>query len=359
MSTQHAKQFALRVKAAAGAPTTEQLAAIRPYMLRDFDAAEIVVREFVLCHNAIDRDNEVFDEPLLADFARSLPGKGVFVVHPTSWRSDGGPGEGRCFDARVERMSQDAARTLLREPMLTWPPDRTDASLLFASAYFVKTSENEALLLKMDAGIVGDCSVGFCATGPLPIRDNAGRELEARRYVSPGEAHEFSLVWLGAQTGARAIKSFTPPTEPAMTPEQIAALQQENTTLKAAQTAGNATVTAMAALKTALGEDAALLDDPKALASAVKAAKDYRTALVEDVVAGERQMGLVADDEASVKAHRDFLAVMPLALLEARAKQCAKQAPRGGRVTPTDPNLGAPKGAKSATDSVLSNTLIV
>lgn len=363
MSDVRTKALALRMKAASGEPTPEQLAAIRGYTLRDFDAAELVVREFVIAHNAIDRDDEVMDEGLLADFVRTLPGVGVYIKHPTSWQGDGGPAEGRCFAARSERMSFDAARQLLRAPSLQWPPDRTDATVVYATAYFVKTPENAALLLKLDAGIAGDCSIGFCFEMRVPIRDSAGRELEASRLMGPGEAHEFSLVWLGAQPGARAIKSAQqPPTEDrTMTPEQIAALQAENTTLKAAKVEGDKSTSVLAAVKSALGNDAGLLDNPLALASAITAGKAYRTSLVADIVTAERHLGITADDEASIKAAGELYADMPVAKLEAMRKSLEARLPKGGTLRGSDPNSGAPGtgGTKAApADSPLANPLI-
>lgn len=361
MSTPRTKSLALRIKAS-GEPSPEQLAAIRGYTLRDFDPAELVVREFVLAHNAIDRDDEVFDEGLLADFVRTLPGKGVYIKHPTSWQGDGGPAEGRCFAARSERMSLDAARTLLRAPDLQWPPDRVDATVVYASAYFVKTEENAALLLKMDAGIAGDCSIGFCAETRMPIRDSAGRELEATRLMGPGEAHEFSLVWLGAQPGARAVKSAHNPTteDHTMTPEQVAALQAENASLKAAKAEGEKSATTLAAIKTALGNDAALADNPAKLAAAVSAGKAYRERLVDDIVSAERHLGITADDEASVKASRELYADMPVAKLEIMGKSLEARLPAGGKIRGTDPNAGTPgnKYAAPPAGSPLANPLI-
>jgi len=361
VSTARTKALALRMKAATGEPSPDQLAAIRAFTLRDFDAAELVVREFVIAHNAIDRDDEVMDEGLLADFVRTLPGVGVYIKHPTSWQGDGGPAEGRCFAARSERMSFDAARQLLRAPGLQWPPDRVDATVVYATAYFVKTPDNAALLLKMDAGIAGDCSIGFCAETRVPIRDSAGRELEASRLMGPGEAHEFSLVWLGAQPGARAIKSAqkTPTEEGTMTTEQIAALQAENTTLKAAKVEADKSASVLAAVKAALGNDAGLLDTPSALAEAVTAGKAYRTALVTDIVSAERHLGITADDEASIKAAGELYAGMPVSKLEAMRKSLEARLPKGATIRGSDPNGAAPAGGiKAAAGSPLSNPLI-
>ncbi|WP_159426132.1 hypothetical protein, partial [Salmonella enterica] len=135
-----------------------------------------------------------------------IAGKGVYIKHPNSWDGDSGPAEGRVFAAAVDTMPIEQARFLLKAPSLAWPPDRTEAMVLRVTAYLVRTPENTGLLLKMDAGIAGGVSVGFAAAGGEQIHDGDGRELEARRWKGPGEALEMSLVWLGAQPGARAIK---------------------------------------------------------------------------------------------------------------------------------------------------------
>lgn len=360
-----AKSLRLQFKAASGEPTAEQLTAIRAYTLRDFTPAEIVVREFVLAHNGIDRDNEVFDEPLLADFARTLPGKGVFAVgHPGGWDGDSGPPEGRAFAARVERMSFDAARTLLREPSLQFPPDRAEAAVLMASAYFVRTDDNAALLTKMDAGIASDVSIGFGAKrSDSPILDASGRELQARRWVAPGEALEMSIVWLGAQPGARAVKAAKPEEE-IMTPEEKAALEAAQQKAAAAETrAADYAKSAeqLDALRKSLGPDAALLDSPTSLAALITSGKAHRGALIDAIVTGERHAGTVGDSEADVKSARDLYETFPTDKLQAFAKrfeQPAGSAPAGkSGLTPSNPGTPAPgAGTKSAGgDSLIDN----
>lgn len=353
-----AKSVRLQLKAS-GEPSAEQLTAIRAYTLRDFEPADIVVREFVLAHNGIDRDNEVFDEQLLADFARTLPGKGVFIRHPSGWDGDSGPPEGRAFGARVERMSFEAARTLLREPGLRFPPDRTEAQVLMASAYFVRTDENAALLTKMDAGIASDVSIGFGAKrSPDPIRDADGRELSARRWVSPGEALEMSIVWLGAQPGARAVKSAKPEEE-TMDPVQKAALEAAEQ--KAAAAEKRAADHAKAAeqiegLRKALGSDAdALLAEPAQLAAFVAAGKAHREQLVDAIVTAERHAGITADSDEAVKSARDLYSGFPVEKLQALAKRFER--PGGSQIQPGDPAKGAPGsgGAKTPSDSPAAN----
>lgn len=363
MSAQHTKLFSACFKAA-GEATPEQLAAIRAYTLRDFTPAELMVRTFALAHNGIDRDKECLDETLLADFARTIVGKGCYIVHPSSWRSDGGPAEGRVFGARLETMSFDDARKLLREPSLTFPPDRTQATLLFTDVFFARTDENGALLTKMDAGIAGDVSIAFSATGPVPMKDNEGRDLSAHRWLSPGEAFEQSLVWLGAQPGARAVKTFSPENaDMNLTPEQIKALETENAALKAQQADGAKAVTQLAALKTALGDHAALLDDGAKLAAAVTNGKAAHAALVDEIVAAERQAGICGDTDEDVAGAKALYADFPIAKLHKLAKSLEGRAPAGARIAGGDPNKTTPgvdaKTKAAVEQSPLSNPALV
>lgn len=336
MSAQH-KSLSLCIKAA-GNPTAEQLARIRAYTLADIPAESLYVRTFVLAHNAIDRDNEAFDDALLADFARTLPGKGLFIKHPSGWDGDSGPGEGRWFEADLQRMSLDEARTLLCEPTLQWPPGVNTATVLMAGAYLVRTTENTALLAKIDAGIVSDVSIGFTAKRGEYHRDEQGREMQSRSLTSPGSALEGSLVWLGAQPGARAIKGASRDEEPEMPTQQeldaanAKAADFENK-LKAAQPSHDVVTKA----REALGDDAHLIDKPGELADAVKSAKAYRDSLIDDIVAGERAAGLCGDDDESVAAAKAIYAGASIDALKARAEKARAAAPAGHRVAPTNP----------------------
>lgn len=343
VSESRAKSMQVCVKAAA-APTDAQLSAIRQYTLRDFTADELMVRTFVLAHNGIDRDNECFDEPLLGDFARTIVAKGSYVCHPGGWSGDGGPAEGRVFGAELQRMSFEAARQMLRAPNLQFPPDRTEAVLLMTDAYFVRTPDNQSLLAKLDAGIAGDISIGFTASGPQSITDQDGRELTAMRWASPGEALEQSLVWLGAQQGARAVKHAPRKTEQetAMTPEEIKALQTKNAELETAKAAGEKAVTQLAAVRKALGEDAALLDAPEKLAAALADGRKFHTSLVDDIVTLERHLKITGDSDDDVKSARELYDVMPIGKLETVRKALeARQSP-AARIKGGDPNNTAP-----------------
>lgn len=344
MSEVRHKNYQLRQKALATA-TDAQMAAINGYTLREFAAEEVMVREYVLAHNCIDRDKECFDEALLADFARTLPGKGVFVRHPGGWDGDSGPGEGRIFDAATEDTTLEAARTLLRQPDLTLPPDRQRVTLLKTWAYFARTQENEALLTKHDAGIVSDVSLGFTASERNRIKGPDGIELNAWRWVGPGEGLEQSLVWLGAQPGARAIKSATTTRNTEESDMDLQQTQQKLASTEAALNDAKPKAMAHDALKSALKGVGAegLVDQPEQLAVLVEAGKGYRDSLVETIVKADRLEGCLADDEKAIAdARKDYVAMPMRALktLAARAEKALEGKSDAG-VKGGDPNTAA------------------
>ena len=343
MSECSIKAMNLRIKSA-GAPSDAQLAVIRQYTLADMAADQLYVRSFALGHNCIDRDGEAFDEGLLTDFARTLPGKGAYIKHPTSYDGDSGPAEGRWFSANLQTMSLNDARSFLREPNLTLPPDRNAVTLLMGDAYFAKTSDNAPLLTKVDAGIAGDVSLGFGYDHCDSIKDANGLELQAKRLMGPGEALEASLVWLGAQPGARAVKAAN--STRIQTEDSAMDLKETQTQLTAAndQVKSLAPHAAFVAdLKTALGTDhAALATDAKALASAAAAGQRYKTRLVDELVAIDRQKGVVGDkpeDVADVKASYGALSLTHLEKLHAAAEKAAPAT--GTHIEGGDPNAHA------------------
>ena len=362
MSQARHKEFALRIKAA-GDASAEQLARIRAFTLADIPAEQLYVRTFALAHNAIDRDDEAFDDALLADFARTLPGKGLFIKHPTDWQGDSGPGEGLWFETELQHMGLDEARKLLGQPGLQWPPGITTATVLMAGAYMARTDENKGLLLKIDAGIATFVSIGFTAKRGGYFLDEQGREMQARRLTSPGEALEGSLVWLGAQPGARAIKGANRnnseedtdmPTQQELDAANSKAADFENK-LKAAQPSHDIVLKA----RTALGDDAHLIEKPADLAETVKAGQAFRDSLVDDIVAAERHAGMCGDSEEEIAAAKAIYAGTALPILQARAKAAREKTP-APKVAPADPNASkdAPASDKS-TPAVIAKATIL
>lgn len=343
------KTLAAAIVKASGAPDADQLSAIRAYTLRDFAADELVVREFALAHNAIDRDSEVFSGEILADFARTIPGKGVHIRHPGGWDGDSGPGEGKVFAARLDRMTHQAARDLLKEPDLVWPPDQLDAVLLMVSAYYVRTPENESFLRKLDAGIAGEVSIGFRGGERQRVETDDGLKLDVWRWQPPGQALEMSHVWLGAQPGARATKNHnpvkTPDKEFVMNEEEKKALQTQIDALKALAETNAKAAQVLIDLRKALGDDAGLLDTNAGadLVALVQAGKAHREALIDDIVTGERHAGITGDSDEDVKAARELYGSLPVAKLAAMAKRYTKSADApAGQIEGSDPNTPAP-----------------
>ncbi len=335
------KSIHARVKNA-GAPSEAQLAAINAYTLAALTAADVYVRTFAVAHNAIDRDNECFSSAVLADFARTLPGKGAYITHPGGWNGDGMPAEGRWFEATVETMSLDEARTLLREPGLLFPPTATQAEILMASSYFVREAGLDFVFRKIDAGIVGDVSIGFTGRGGTkPLEDAAGRELEAREWQTPQEALEASLVWIGAQQGARAIKQHNPNAnpEPAMPTEKT---PQEKTLddLREKAAAAEGKAGKFDAVATAIG--ATLADDPAKAKLLIDAGDAYRKSLISQIVVADREAKRLGDDEATVAAATKDYDLMSTAGLERMAKAAEATVPKGGQLGASDPSAPKP-----------------
>lgn len=359
MSFKGAKLYAAAAKSN-GAPNEAQLAAIRQYALSDLAPESVYVRTFALAHNCIDRDDEVFDEGLLADFAKTLPGKGIYIKHPNSWQGDGGPAEGRWFGATLQTMSLADAQSMLREPTLTLPPDRNTVTVLMADGYLVRTPDNATLIAKIDGGVAGDVSIGFCAQTKVPIKDAQGRELQAQRILGPGEALEGSLVWLGAQPGARAIKSA----------QQHANSHEDNAMNEAEFKAklADAEVAAKAlqkhadfhsTLKAALGTDhAAIADDPATVASLAIAGKAAREAMIDDIVADARAKGALGDTPEEIAAAKSAYAAMQPAQLKTLHAIAQKSAPTKPVIGGGDPNVNQNKAAAMPAGSLFANPLI-
>lgn len=340
----------------AGVVSAEDLAAIRTYTLRDITAEEVVVREYDLCHNAIDRDAECFDEALLDDIVRTLPGKGIHIRHPGGWDGDSGPGEGRVFATGKVQLSLEEARTRLRQPNLTLPPDRTTVSLVTAKGYFSNLPEDQKFHARNELGITGDVSLGFTYDDRERLKTADGIELNAWRLTAPGEGLEMSYVWLGAQPGARATKGANRNPDTAqdddMSAEKLATAEN---TIKTLQPKADK----LESVKTALGDHAALLDTPSAMVAVIEDGKAYRKGLIDELIADDRTHGIVGDDEAAVKAAKDSYEAMPTTALKAIAARNARTAEfaspaAAGGIKGSDPN--AAKHVETTTDQDAATT---
>lgn len=345
----HKELLACGIKDAGGKPNEGQLATINQHALSPMTEDQVYVRTFYLAHNAIDRDGEFFDDGLLKDFAATLPGKGLFVRHPRGWDGDSGPPEGKWFSAQVQPMSLADARKALNAPNLKWAPGIKEAQILEASAYMPRTADNATLIAKVDAGVAKDVSIGFTATDRQKALDAEGNTV-AMKLVGPGEALEGSLVWLGAQPGARAVKAAERRNEHSPEDHDMD-LQKEFDTLKDShkalldkQPALEKDASGFRAVIEAIGGE--LASAPATLKTLVEAGQQVRTDLVADVVRLERQLKLCGDDEAAVKKATELHNGRSTADLKAwhgRLQTQAKGA--GGAIEDGDPN-----GAGGGTD---------
>lgn len=199
------KTFSFKALGAGKAVSDDQIAKINKFALVQLKPEQVYVRRYLVAHNGIDRDNERFSEDLLKDFTATLPGKGFFVEgHPSSWSGKGQPGEGRFYDASTEEMTPEEFKNITHEE-ITLPEGITKAKVLWGDAYLLKLDSNADTLAKIDAGIYSFVSIGFKA--PLvDVTDKNGNVIYGE-YKSKGQAMEGSLVWLGAQQGASAMKN--------------------------------------------------------------------------------------------------------------------------------------------------------
>jgi hypothetical protein len=194
----YTKDFGL--KAAQGVEVTgEILAKINKYALRELTPEEIFVRRFLMAHNAVDRDNERFPEPILDDFARTLPGKSLLNGHDRYTLP-----LGLYFDAFTEELTPEQFTALTGEEARL-PEGVTMVKVLWGWVYMLKANFNASTTANIDAGIYRHASIGFKASDIMPITGSYSNILYYE-YVPPGEALEGSIVWLGAQPGATTQK---------------------------------------------------------------------------------------------------------------------------------------------------------
>jgi hypothetical protein len=174
------------------------------YALAELSLAEVELRRMALANDALDRTGERFSEAFLRKLAATLPGKPVLAHH-----DKGSFPLGRFYAAQVE---EDPGTGVL------W---------LIARWYLLKSVENESLRRHLDAGIYAHVSIGFrggelmCDVCSEPFWGDCphwpGQEVTREGRPVPvtmtwqdprgtAEAVEGSLVWLGAQRGARVIK---------------------------------------------------------------------------------------------------------------------------------------------------------
>lgn len=180
----------------------EMLAKINNYTLKPLTADDVYVRKYLLAHNGIDRDNERFPEDLLNDFMTTLPGKSFLKNHDKNSLPIG-----RFFNAATETFAPDFFKELTGEE-ISLPDTVTAAKVLWGWVYMLKSDFNNELITNIDGGIYRHASIGFRATDLVAQKADINSAVQYWQYVAPGEATESSIVWLGAQPGAMAVKKI-------------------------------------------------------------------------------------------------------------------------------------------------------
>lgn len=339
---QFVKQFGMRGKAAGGAEITpDMLAKINSYALKTLSSDDVYVRRCLLAHNAIDRDNERFPEPLLDNFAATLPGKSLLFGHD---RHSYFP-LGLFFDASTEDMTPDQFKALTgEEPRL--PDGVSTVKVLWGWFYIVKTATAEDMIANIEAGVYRHVSIGFTAADLNGVKKEINGPILYWEYMPPGEALEGSLVWLGAQPGATAQKDLKDQkhTQEEQSMKAIIALLIGMGMKSITDTATEDQITA--GIKGLLDEKNAKIDELTPLAADGKA---YREELVSNYVAAKAKLGEVAETPDAQNGLKQVAAGYPLDFLKSELKhlqaRIEKAFPDTYQTTGEDGNDKRDKGA--------------
>lgn len=338
-----AKTFKFKALGAGKDVSASQLAKINKLALVELKAEEVYVRRYLMAHNAIDRDTERFSEELLDDFAKTLTGKGFFVKgHPSSWSGDGGPGEGRYFDSSTQEMTPKEFKALTEEKA-NLPKGIKSVKVLWGDAYLLRLDSNADTLKKIDAGIYPFTSIGFGAKYKS-VRDKNDTFLYGE-YEAGGEALEGSIVWLGAQPGAGAMKGTKTTEEIDEKSEQrkdggkmelkdffnalkkilgISKTITEETVIEEIETFKTAKETRISELEA----------ENKGLKPKAADGEAYRKSLVDDAIRFGALLKEYSDKEEEQKKEADFLATWPIERLKNHRD---KYEARARKEFPTDP----------------------
>ena len=324
-----------------GTPTAAQLEKINQYTLKSMAADAVYVRTFIVAHTALDRDKEIISDSLLQSIADTLAGKGLFIKHPMSRDGESAPGVGKWFDTEVVTMSLEEARKALGEDV-EFAPSATSAKLLYGTAYIPRTNKHADTIADIDAGVAGFVSASFSYSDYSPIEKDG--DVVGYFLSGKGEAREASLVWLGAQPGARAIKSANHKTLEESKMDELTKLKNAVSDLTESKGTLEATLTTeksarekveaeLTTLKEAMGGHS-----PEAIKGLLAERESQKTALIDGLVAFDRNAGKCGDDEASMKAAKAKYAAYPMDALmdiDGANKAVKDKGLQGG-----DPNAG-------------------
>jgi hypothetical protein len=302
-----AKVFGIKGAGIGAECTPDMLAKINGYALTALTTEQVFVRKFLMAHNCIDRDNECFPADMLDQFAVTMPGKSMLVGHN---RRD--LPCGKFFDATTEEMTCEQFKSLTgEEPRMPEGMDR--CKVLWAWAYMVKTPGNEELTQQIDGGVCSHCSIGFAAADLTAIRKDPNGPALYYQYVSPGEALEGSLVWLGAQPGATAQKALTDQEKHKTEVHSMKTIVALLVGMGIKSLVADATEEQVAAgIKSLIEGKDAEIAKLKALEPLAEEGKSYRNNLVVDAVKFGTLLEEIPGDADGQKKESDFLATLPL-----------------------------------------------
>lgn len=349
MNKQFQKQFGVAgSKSVSGAEiAAAMLAKINGFALKELTSDEVYVRKCLLAHNAVDRDNERFPEPLLDDFAATLPGKSLLFGHD---RRSYFP-LGLFFDASTEVMSADQFKALTGEaPRL--PEGMSEVKVLWGWFYIVKTGSAEDMIANIEAGVYRHVSIGFAAADMNAVKKEANGPVLYWEYVGPGEALEGSLVWLGAQPGATAQKGLK---------DQEHHTQEEHTMkgliVLLAAMGIKGLVDTSSEDQVAAGVKALLEEKDAKIKSLEKDAEDgktYREDLVTQYVTAKAKLGEVTEKEDDQKQLKAVAAGYPLDFLKGEIKHLQARVEAKFPAEPqTKGSDGEEQREKDASDNLL------
>jgi len=202
------------IKASAGNPTKAEWEKIKSLMINpdEFTVDDIKVYHPVLANNFIDRDTERFSSVTMKGFANTLIDKPMLLGHEGSGGYNN-PGQGRFFSAKIRKVSREEMAQLVGSypykdfDGLLSEVETDDGGFYVLDTAFYMLKDNP-LARDIDAGIAKDMSIRFRAERREAVTDADG-DLKYYVYRGAGEAFEGSIVWLGAQYGAQARKSFS------------------------------------------------------------------------------------------------------------------------------------------------------
>lgn len=180
-----------------------------------FKQEDFRIFEAWLANNYVDRDGERFRKDVLNSFAKTIVGKSVQMNH--DWEATG---QGRYYVASVQKVSlAEAFEIAGPQPnknflSMLQKVEEVDGGIYWLVVKYYVLKSNEKLIELIDAGIVSDMSIGFRSpllTGYKDVNDNVLWWEYQNTENREAEALEGSLVFLGAQYGARTRKEAEPP----------------------------------------------------------------------------------------------------------------------------------------------------